>query len=216
MIRVILVDDHDMVRQGLRTLLEEQADIQVAGDAADGSAALDLVERIGPDVLVVDIALPGLSGFDVTRQVRQRFPGVRVVVLSMHSNVAHVAEALRSGAIAYVVKHEGIRELVTAVRAAALGRPYLSPQCDRAAVDAYLKRTTGKQADLYETLTGREREVLVLVAQGFTNAEIAETWVVSRRTVEAHRSHMMNKLHLKTQADVVRFALRRGLLVVEE
>ena len=216
MIRVVLVDDHDIVRQGLRTLLEEHPDIQVVGDVADGFQALDLVERTRPDVFVVDLSLPGLSGLEVIRLVRQRLPKIRIVVLSMYSNVAHVAEALRSGAMAYVVKEDGIRELVTAVRAAAQDRHYLAPQLDQSAIDEYLERSTGVQADPYETLTPREREVLVLVAKGYTSAEIADRWVVSRRTVESHRSHMMRKLHFKTQADVIRFALRRGLLSVEE
>lgn len=216
MIRVVLVDDHDIVRQGLRSLLEVHPDIHVIGDVADGFRALDLVERTRPDVLVVDLLLPGLSGLELIRLVRQRLPMVRIVVLSMYSNVAHVAEALRSGAMAYVVKEEGIRELVTAVRAAAQDHLYLAPQLDQSAIDEYLERSTGVQADPYDTLTPREREVLVLVAKGYTSAEIADRWVVSRRTVESHRSHMMRKLHFKTQADIIRFALRRGLLSVEE
>ena len=216
MIRVVLVDDHDIVRQGLRALLEVHPDIHVIGDVADGFRALDLVERTRPDVLVVDLLLPGLSGLELIRLVRQRLPMVRIVVLSMYSNVAHVAEALRSGALAYVVKEEGIRELVTAVRAAAQDRLYLAPQIDQSAIDEYLERSTGVQADPYDALTPREREVLALVAKGYTSAEIADRWVVSRRTVESHRSHMMRKQHFKTQADVIRFALRRGLLSVEE
>ena len=216
MIRVVLVDDHDIVRQGLRSLLEVHPDIQVIGDVADGFRALDLVERTRPDVFVVDLSLSGLSGLEVIRLVRQRLPTVRIVVLSMYSNVAHVAEALRSGAMAYVVKEDGIRELVTAVRAAAQNHPYLTPQLDQSAIDEYLERSTGVQDDPYDTLTPREREVLALVAEGYTSAEIADRWVVSRRTVESHRSHMMRKLQLKTQADVIRFAMRRGLLSVED
>lgn len=216
MIRVVLVDDHDIVRQGLRSLLEAHADLQVVDDVADGFQALDLAERAHPDVLVVDLSLPGLSGLEVIRLVRQRMPTIRIVVLSMYSNVAHVAEALRSGAIAYVVKEEGIRELVTAVRAAAQDLHYLTPQLDQDAIDEYLERSSGVQIDSYDTLTPREREVLVLVAQGYTSAEIADRWVVSRRTVESHRSHMMHKLNLRTQSDVIRFALRRGLMLAEE
>lgn len=216
MIHVILVDDHDMVRQGLRLLLEEQPDIRIVGDVADGEAALALVEKSRPDVLVVDLMLPDLSGLEVVRIVRQRFPSVGIVVLSMYSNVAHVAEALRTGALAYVVKEAGIRELVTAVREANRGRQYLSSQLDRDAIDEYTAQLTSLQADPFDALTPREREVLVLVAQGHTSAEIAERWVVSRRTVEAHRCHMMNKLGFASQADVVRFAVRRGLLPIEE
>ena len=216
MIRVVLVDDHDIVRQGLRSLLEEHPDIQVVGDSADGLIALDLVERTRPDVFVVDLSLPGLPGLEVIRLVRLRTPTVRIVVLSMYSNVAHVAEALRAGAMAYVVKEDGIRELVTAVRAVAQNCQYLTPQLDQSAIDDYLERSTGVQDDPYDTLTPREREVLALVVEGYTSAEIADRWVVSRRTVESHRSHMMRKLHLKTQSDVIRLALRRGLILVEE
>lgn len=202
--------------QGLRSLLEEHLDIQVVGDVADGLKALDVVERTHPDVLVLDLLLPGLSGLELIRLVRQRLPTVRIVVLSMYSNIAHVAEAMRSGAMAYVVKEEGIRELVTAVRSAAQNYHYLTPQLDQSAIDEYLERSTGVQADRYDTLTPREREVLALVTQGYTSAEIAHRWVVSRRTVESHRSHMMHKLHLKTQSDLIRFAVRRGLMGVEE
>ena len=138
MIRVVIVDDHDIVRQGLRSLLEEHPDILVVGDSADGLVALDLVEITRPDVLVVDLSLPGLSGLEVIRLVRHHLPTVRVVVLSMYSNVAHVAEALRSGAMAYVVKEGGIRELVTAVRAVAQNLHYLAPQLDQSAIDEYL------------------------------------------------------------------------------
>ncbi len=216
MIRVVLVDDHDMVRQGLRLLLEEQDDIQVVGDVADGLAALNLVERAKPDVIVVDLMLAGLSGLEVARHVRQRYPMVQVLVLSMYSNVAHVAAALRIGATAYVVKEAGSRELVTAVRESAQGRQYLSPQLDRKAIQDYQERLNDLHADPFDTLTKRECEVLVLVAEGYTSAEIAERWVVSRRTVETHRAHMMRKLGFSSQADVVRFALRRGLLSIED
>jgi DNA-binding NarL/FixJ family response regulator len=216
MIQVILVDDHDMVRQGLRLLLEEQPDIRVIGDVANGMEALALVEQTKPDVLVVDLMLSDVSGLEVARQVRQRHSTVGIVVLSMHSNTAHVAEAMRSGALAYVIKEAGIRELVTAVHEAAQGRAYLSSQLNRDAIEDYSQRLTSLHVDPFDTLTKREREVLVLVAQGFTSAEIAERWVVSRRTVEAHRSHMISKLGFTSQADVVRFALRRGLLPIEE
>jgi two-component system, NarL family, response regulator NreC len=215
MIRVVLADDHGIVRQGVRYLLEEQPDILVVGDFEDGAAAMDFVQRMRPEVLVADLMMPGLPGLDLIARVRQVAPYTQVVVLSMHVNVAHVAESLRNGAIGYVVKQADIRDLVAAVRAAAAGRRHLSPRIDPAAVTNYLRQSRAVQIDPLDTLSPRERQVLELVAQGHTNAEIAERLAVGRRTVETHRAHMMSKLGLESQADVIRFALRRGLLSIE-
>jgi DNA-binding NarL/FixJ family response regulator len=215
MIRVVLVDDHGIVRQGVRTLLEEQADILVIGDCDDGLQALALVQRLRPDVLVADLMIPGLAGLELIHRVRQSTPATQIVVLSMHVNVAYVAESLRRGAIGYVVKQADIRELVTAVRAAARGMRHLSPGIDQADVGEYLRLSSIAPIDPLETLTRREREVLELVARGHTNAEIADRLGLSRRTVETHRARMMHKLGLETQADAIRFALRRGLLPIE-
>lgn len=215
MIRVVLADDHGIVRQGVRFLLEEQPDILVVGDFEDGAAAMEFVQRMRPDVLVADLMMPGLSGLDLIAGVRQSALHTQVVVLSMHVNVAHVAESLRNGAIGYVVKQADIRDLVAAVRAAAAGQQHLSPGIDPAAVTNYLRQSRAVQIDPLDTLSPRERQVLELVAQGHTNAEIAERLAVGRRTVETHRAHMMSKLGLESQADVIRFALRRGLLSIE-
>jgi DNA-binding NarL/FixJ family response regulator len=215
MIRVVVVDDHGIVRQGVRTLLEEQADIRVIGDCDDGLQALALVQRLRPDVLVADLIMPGLAGLELIQRARQSNPATHVVVLSMHVNVAYVAESLRRGALGYVVKQADIRELVTAVRAAALGMRHLSPGLDQAGVDEYLHLSSIAPIDPLETLTRREREVLEFVARGHTNAEIADRLGLSRRTVETHRARMMHKLGLETQADAIRFALRRGLLPIE-
>lgn len=216
MIRVVLVDDHDIVRQGIKLLLEEQPDILVVGDTHDGMKGMDLVEQHKPDVLVTDMKLSGIMGLEVTRQVRQRFPNTRVVVLSMYANAVHVVEALRSGACAYVVKDAGINELVKAVRAASAGQVYLSPELDLEEIEEYRRQTETETTSPYDSLTKREREVLIMVAQGFTSSQIAEMWVVSRRTVETQRASMMHKLNLESQADLVRFALRRGLLPAED
>jgi len=216
MIRVVLLDDHDIVRQGIKSLLDAQPDIMVAGDTDDGAKALGLVERYRPNVLVTDFKLTGIMGLEVTRQVRQRFPNTRVVVLSMYSNVVHVVEALRSGASAYVVKDAGIQELIDAVRAAAADQVYLSSQLDPDAIEDYRRQSEAETINPYDELTKREREVLILVAQGYTSGQIADMWVVSRRTVETQRASMMHKLDLETQADLVRYALRRGLLPHED
>jgi two-component system, NarL family, response regulator NreC len=215
MIRVVLADDHSIVRQGIRYLLEEQDDIHVIGDCEDATLALNLVQRMRPDVLVADLMMPGLVGLDLIQQVRQSHPSTQVVVLSMHASVAYVAESLHRGAIGYVVKQADIRELVSAVRAAAVGQRYLSPGIDEAGVREYLRLSSTAPIDPLETLSQRERQVLEYVAQGNTNAEIAAILALSRRTVETHRANMMHKLNLESQSDVIRFALRRGLLPIE-
>jgi DNA-binding NarL/FixJ family response regulator len=214
-IRVILVDDHGIVRQGVRSLLTAHQDILVVGDCDNAAQALELVQKLQPDVLVADLMMPGQDGLEMIHRARQSSLHTQVVVLSMHSNVAHVAEALRQGAIGYVVKEAGIRDLVLAVQAAAAGRGYLSHAIDRPAVQRYLHMSSVPRIDPLETLSRRERQVLELVARGQTNAEIAQHLGISRRTVETHRAHMMSKLSLQSPADVVRFALRRGLLPIE-
>lgn len=215
MIRVVLADDHGIVRQGVRTLLEEQTDILVVGDCEDSAQALALVQRLRPDVLVADLTMPDLVGLDLIQRARQSVHAPQVVVLSMHNNVAYVAESLRRGAIGYVVKQADVRELVSAVRAAAIGQRHLSPGIDEAGVREYLRMSSATSIDPLEKLSARERQVLEWVAKGQTNAEIAANLGLSRRTVETHRANMMRKLGLESQADVIRFALRRGLLPIE-
>ncbi len=215
MIRVVLVDDHGIVRQGVRSLLEAQRDILVVGDCESAAQALEVVQRTHPDVLVADLMMPGPVGLELIHKARQVSPYTQVVVLSMHASVAYVAESLRQGAIGYVVKEADIRELISAVRAAACGLSFFSPGIDQARVQEYLAISSAPLIDPVETLSPRERQVLEMVAEGCTNAEIADRLHLSRRTVETHRAHMMSKLGLESPADVVRFALRRGLLPTE-
>ena len=209
---IVLADDHHVVRQGLRALIEAQPDLAVVGEAADGLEVPGLVERLAPDVLVVDIVLPGLGGLEVTRRVRHRAPRTRVVVLSMYATEAYVIEALRHGASAYVVKDASATELLRAVRAAAAGERYLSPPLSEKTIEAYLERAKTRPLDLYDTLTTREREVLHLAAEGHGNPQIAARLDIGVRTVETHRANLMRKLALHSQTDLVRFALARGLL----
>jgi DNA-binding NarL/FixJ family response regulator len=216
LIRILLVDDHHIVRQGIRSLLTRQPDMEIIGDTESGVQAVALVESLRPHILLADLKLSDLTGLEVTRQVRKNFPETRVIMLSMYGNVPHVAEALRSGAHGYVLKEADIGELVAAVRAVIKGRVYLSPAVDVAALEDYLCHSESPALDPYESLTQREREVLLLVAQGLTSAEIAEHWVVSKRTVETHRANLMHKLDLHSHAELVRFALARGLLPMDE
>ncbi len=215
-ITIVLADDHPIVRRGMRALLESKADFAVVGEAADGLEAVRVVERLRPDVLVLDLMMPGLSGLEVLRTVRQRAPETRVVVLSMYSNTAFVAEALKNGATGYVLKGCTEENLVRAVREAAAGRRFLSPPVTDIAIDAYIEQTRAAQFDPHETLTAREREVLQLTAEGLTSPEIAARLHISPRTVEHHRANMMRKLGLGNQTDLIRYALRRGMIPLEE
>lgn len=216
MIRVVVADDHHVVRAGLRALLAAEPDVEVVAEAADGLKALELVERLRPDVLVVDVAMPGLGGLEVARQTRQRSPRTQVVVQSMHSAEGYVTEALRHGAAAYVLKGGDADDLIAAVRAAAAGRRYLSGELSERALDLYVQRAQAAREEPYDALTEREREVLQLAAQGHTLAEIGAQLSMSPRTAETHRANLMRKLGLRTQTDLIRFALRRGLLPDED
>jgi two-component system response regulator NreC len=209
---VLLADDHHIVRQGLRALLESEPDLSVVGEASDGAAAIDMVRRLAPDVLVLDLAMPGLGGLDVVRRVTQAAPTTRVVILSMHSSEGYVVEALKNGASAYVVKESTVSDLVHAVREVMAGRRYLSAPLSERMIDAYAKRAEAAGAAPHQALTTRELEVLRLSAQGLSLQQIATELSISRRTAETHRAHFMRKLGLHSQTELVRFALREGLL----
>jgi two-component system, NarL family, response regulator NreC len=211
-LRLLLVEDHLMVREGVRALLDEEDDIEVVGQASNGSEVLPLVDRLRPDVVVLDLMLPGKGGLEVARDLTMHRPDVRVVILSMYDNEAYVLEALRNGASAYVLKQSEAAELVRAIREVAAGRRYLGAPLSEHAVEAYARRAEGAPADSYATLTAREREVLKLVAEGLTSPEIAVLLFISPRTVESHRAALMKKLGLRTQADAIRYALQRGIV----
>ena len=212
---IVLADDHPIVRQGLRALLEAEPGFRIVGEAGDGLEAVQMVERLKPDVLVTDVMMPGLTGLEVARQVRERVQGTRVLVLSMYNNEAYVLEALKNGAAGYVLKDSAAAEMIQAVQEVASGRRHLSAPLSERAIQAYIGKAASLPADVYDTLTTREREVLQLAAEGNNNAEIAERLSISPRTAEAHRAHLMRKLSLRTQTDLIRFAIRRGILPVD-
>jgi two-component system response regulator NreC len=214
-VTIVLAVEYDIYRQGLRLLLEGQEDFRVIAEATEGLEALQLVGALQPNVLVVDFMLSDLSGLEVTRQVRLQTPATHVVMLSLYSDEAHVLEALRSGVVAYVLTGSSTTDFFQAVREANAGRRYLSPPLTENPIDDHLSRAPGALSDPYESLTAREREVLHLAARGLTNPEIASTLFISPRTVETHRANPMRKLNLRTQADLIRFALQRGLLPID-
>lgn len=210
-ITVLLAEDHTIVRQGLRSLLDNEPEIEVVGEAGDGQEAIQKTEQLRPTVVVMDITMPILNGLEATRQIKKLFPAVKVVILTVHSTEEHIYQILRAGASGYVVKQGAVPELIEAIRAAAQGNTFLSPTISRQAIDEY-----GRQAevtvDRYDRLTDREREVLQLIAEGRTSREMASRMHVTVKTVEAHRAHLMDKLGLHTIADLTRYALRKGMI----
>jgi DNA-binding NarL/FixJ family response regulator len=215
-ISIILADDHDVVRAGMRALLESVPDFAVVGEASDGLDAVKLVEKHKPDVLVLDLMMGGLGGLEVLRIIRQQSPETRVVMLSMHSNNAFVGEAVKLGACAYVLKDNTVEHLVRAIRDCLAGKCYLSPPLSQEAVDTYIEQSRAGRFDPHETLTKREREVLQLSAEGRTSTEIAARLHISHRTVENHRANLMRKLKLQKLSDLVRYAMRHKLIPLEE
>lgn len=211
MTTIILAEDHQVVREALRLLLETQADFHVLAETGDGLQALQLVEKHNPDVLITDMMMPGLSGLDVTRGVKRSSPATRVIMLSMHDTESYVVEALQAGAAGYVLKKSGSQELILAIRRALDGNVYLSPSLNERAIQAYIERASESRLDdPFEQLTQREREVFQLAADGLSNPQIAERLSLSARTVEMHRGNLMKKLGLKSQTDLVKLAVKTG------
>ncbi|MGI4788925.1 MAG: response regulator [Janthinobacterium lividum] len=212
---IVLADDHPVVRQGLRALLETEPGLQVVGETGNGLEAIQLALRLKPDVLVTDLMMPGLTGLEVARQIRDRVPETRVLVLSMYSTEAYVLEALKNGASGFVMKDCPAADLLNAVSEVAAGRRHLSAALSDRTLDAYIGKAASVPLDAYDSLTTREREVLQLAAEGGSSTDIANRLSISPRTAETHRGHLMRKLGLRTQTDLIRFAIRRGVLLID-
>jgi DNA-binding NarL/FixJ family response regulator len=213
--KVLLADDHAILREGIRMVLDAQPGITVVGEAEDGRQALEMVESLQPDVVVMDIAMPNMNGAEATRQIRRRFPRTRVVILTMHENQQYLMQIVNAGATACVLKRSAGTELVTAVKAAARGESYFSPTMASMMLDVYRKRLVEEGSDELALLTEREREVLQLVAEGKTSQEIADQLFVSIKTVQTHRMHIMEKLDAHDRTDLVRHAIRLGIIPPE-
>jgi DNA-binding NarL/FixJ family response regulator len=214
--RVLLVDDHRVMLEGLSALLREKAGIEVVGTATDGRTALDLVRTLAPDVVVMDIGMPGLNGIETTRRIRTEHERVRVLMLSTHADKRYVHHALDAGAIGYVLKINAHDTLVRAVRAAAQHLTYLSPEIAGLVVERSTSPNPGQTASAFTTLGSREREVLQLVAEGRSSCEMAASMHISIKTVETHRRNIVQKLGLHGTAQLTKYAIREGLTTVSE
>ena len=213
---LMLVDDHPIIRTGLRNTLESDDNYQIIGEAGNGMEACQLVEQLKPDILLLDWVMPGMNGLTVLNHVRQSSPQTRVIIISMYKNEAYVLQALRAGAQGYILKDSLPGEVLSAVRDVSEGRRFLSAALSEVLINSYIHKTEETALDPYDTLTLREREVLNFVAEGHTNADIASWLSISARTVEVHRSNLMRKLGLHSHKDIIRYALKRGLINLDD
>jgi len=210
-IRIILADDHTIVRHGLSKLLQQEKDIEVIAQAKDGHSTVELVKEMSPDVVVMDIGMPDLNGIDATRQIIRESPKVKVIGLSMHSGRKFVAEMLKAGASGYLLKDCAVEELTVAIKAVMAGKTYLSPAIADVVVEDYVRHPSEKGGSVFSVLSEREREVLQLMAEGKTTKQIAKRLHVSPKTVEGHRIRIMNKLNIDSIAKLTKYAIQEGL-----
>lgn len=213
-IRILLADDHAVLREGIRSLLEDQPDMSVVGEAQDGREVVHLAGELKPDVVLMDIAMPLLNGLEATRQIKRDHPHVAVLVLTMHDNEEYVRQALSAGASGYVLKQAAASELVAAIRAVHRGEAVLSPAITRLVLEDYLHRDRIKPSPAPDDLTPREREILQLVAEGYTSREIAEMLSLSVKTVQAHRTSLMQKLDLHDRGELIKYAIQKKIIQV--
>ncbi len=214
-IRVLLAEDHTIVRKGLRALLEGEANIEVIGEAEDGREAIQKVGQLHPDLVLMDITMPALNGLEATRQIKKLFPGVKVLILTMHANEEYIFQILRAGASGYVVKKAAPTELVSAIQAVHRGDSFLSPSISKGVIEEYIRQAEAMTLDSYDKLTNREREVLQLVAEGHSTRGIAELLHITEGTVRSHRAHLMNKLDIHSTAELTQYASRKGAISIE-
>jgi two-component system response regulator NreC len=212
-LRIVLADDHTLVRHGLRKVLQDQSDWEVVGEADDGREAVRLVQELKPDVAILDIAMPRLNGIEATRQIARRFPDVQVLVLSMHADEPYVTQVLRAGATGYLLKDSADTDLIRAVAAVSQKKSFFSPAVAKVMLDDYVRQLADRGiTDRYDTLTDREREVFQLIAEGKSNKDIADLLHLSPNTIETHRAHIMEKLDVHNAAEIVLYAVRKGVI----
>jgi two-component system response regulator NreC len=214
-IRVLLADDHKIVRQGLRSLLEKQQDIEVIAEAEDGRSAVRLAEEMAPDIIIMDVTMPDLNGVEATKQIIAKSPDIKIIALSIHSDTLFVTEMLKCGAVGYLLKDCAFEELTRAIRTVIENKTYLSPSISGVVVDDYIHRLSRTEFVGSDSLSDREREVLQLMAEGNSTKEIAQKLHISIKTVETHRRQIMSKLDIHTVAELTKYAIRKGLTTLE-
>jgi len=217
LIRLLIVDDHALVRSGLKSLLTEKHDMIVVGEASDGDEAIALAHKLLPDVILMDLSMPhGKDGLTATAELREQLPNISVLILSMHDDDEYLFRAINTGASGYVLKSAPYEELISAITSVASGSAYLHPTATKRLMGEYLDRIkNGASSSTYETLSDREKEVVSLIAKGYSNKEIAELLIISVKTVETHKGNLMEKLGLKTRPELVKYAMQKGLLNFE-
>ena len=216
-IKLLLVDDHAVVRSGLRMLLEAQSDFYIVGEAETGAAAIKLLQTLRPDVVLMDVQMPDMNGIEATKTIKSRYPQINILALTMHEDDEYFFAMLKAGASGYVPKRAAPDELVAAIRTVSRGDVFLYPSLATRLAQNYLGEiAAGTQPEINDILTPREQEVLVLIAEGLANTEIAEKLVISIKTVDRHRENIMGKLNLHSRIDLVKYALRMGLIALDE
>ena len=215
LIKVVVADDHTILRQGIKALLDNQAGIEVIGEAKDGREALTLIERLQPDVILMDIAMPGLNGLEATRRIKKKFPKIKVLVLTMYTNEEYVFQILQAGANGYLVKETAFQDLISAIRAVYRDEAFMSPSISKKVINRYTQRAQKTNDTTCDVLTTREREVLQLIAEGSSSKKIAEALFISPKTVETHRTHIMDKLNIHNRTDLVKYAIRKGIVDID-
>ncbi|MBI3805151.1 MAG: response regulator transcription factor [Nitrospirae bacterium] len=211
-IKILIADDHTIVRQGMRRLLEGYPDLEVVGESQDGDETVAAAERLAPELVIMDISMPGFSGLEATRKIKKKYPAIKIVILTVHAEKEYIFQILQSGASGYLLKGSPIEELVTAIRAVDRGESYLSPPVSKSIIESYVtgRGVRAQTAVKSQSLTTREREVLRLIAEGHTSKSIAGRLSLSSKTIETHRSHIMQKLNIHNAAGLIRYAIQKG------
>ena len=213
-IRILLVDDHAILRDGIRSLLEKDPQLKVVGEAGDGRAAIEMTRQLQPDIVLMDVAMPLLNGLEATAQIKQSHPKSKVLILSMYDYESYIRQALAAGAAGYMLKDANSQELIDAIHCVHQGEAVLSPAITRLVIEDYLRWGEIRPAETTNGLTGREREVLQLIAEGYTNKEIADILCIAVKTVQAHRANLMEKLDLHSKGDLIKYAIRKKIIEI--
>ncbi len=214
-LKILLADDHKIIREGLRNLIEKQAGFEVIAEAEDGLTAVNKAKKLSPDVVIMDIGMPGLNGIEATRQILADSPQAKIIALSMHSERRFVSEMLKAGAHAYLLKDSAFEELVQAIRASRANKIYLSPSIAEGMIKDYITHIPRESFSPFSLLTKREREILQLIAEGKSTKEIASLLFISIKTIETHRQNIMEKLDLRSVAELTKYAIREGLTTLD-